>query len=310
MKRFLRIFALVVLGFALGGGAAYLTALHKYRSLQGQAHPAAQKSARGKTGTDVEITQSADGRLHAHHGKSKAGDAIVTEKDPHKSLMDQAAATPDKAAKDKPASTGADSITAPGTDDTALAPAAPPPPRIDPRHLSPAIGLYVPGNFTLADTDGREVTEKSWPDKYQLVFFGYTHSPDIVPVTLQKLTAALDKLGPLAAKVQPLFITIDPDRDDGDMLKDYLAHYHKSFLGLTGTPDQLQAAEEAFKVYVRRIPGRDDAEYDFDHSALVYLMSPDHLLVTTFKVTDTTAVTTDKLRAVLDGTMNAKGFPR
>jgi len=131
-------------------------------------------------------------------------------------------------------------------------------------------------HFSLVDGDKKPVTEKSWPGKYQLVFFGFTHCPDICPVTLDKLSVALHKMGDeTAAKVKVLFITTDPARDTPDVVKTYVENVNKSITGLTGTEAQVKAAEDVFKVYAVKNDADKNGDYSVDHSAFIYLMSPE-----------------------------------
>lgn len=168
----------------------------------------------------------------------------------------------------------------------------------------------VKSSFSLTDHSGAAVTEQSWPGKYLLVFFGFTHCPDICPVTLDKMTSVLNKLGDAAASVQPLFISVDPARDTPDVLKEYVSHFHKSILGLTGTDAQVKAAEDAFKVYAAKIngtaPGQD---YTFDHSAYVYLMEPGGGMAEIIKVQDRASDIVDKIKPHLDGTKQPETQP-
>jgi len=245
--------------------------------------------------TRMEVTQGPDGRLKVNHHPKK-GD----EPKP---------ATP---TLEKPENAAKDGITANSADDSltgaAAKPAAPAKPASPYAHISPPIGIYVPGTFSLRDTDGKPVTETSFPDKYLLIFFGYTHCPDICPVTMEKMTAALNQLGPLARSVQPLFVTIDPERDSEDVIKAYLAHYHNKFIGLTGSADQIKKAEESYKVYAAQIPGASPAEYIFDHSAYIYFMSPRNVMEQAFRIEQPTTAVVEKMRGYLDGSLKAKAL--
>jgi cytochrome oxidase Cu insertion factor (SCO1/SenC/PrrC family) len=139
----------------------------------------------------------------------------------------------------------------------------------------------IGGPFTLVDGDGKAVTEKSWPGKHLLVFFGFTYCPDICPTELQAVSVALADLAKTdpakAARVQPLFISVDPKRDTPDVMKAYVAQFGSGIVGLTGTQAQVDAAMKVYRVYARAqppsTPGADD--YLVDHSAILYLMSPD-----------------------------------
>jgi protein SCO1/2 len=134
---------------------------------------------------------------------------------------------------------------------------------------TPVAGMQAGGPFTLTDQKGNTVTEKSWPEKYKLVFFGFTHCPDTCPATLQKISALMDNYDPTGAKLQPLFITTDPARDTREVMETYMGGY-AHILGLTGTKEQIEAAEKAYKVYAAE--GEGGA---IDHSAFIYLQSPD-----------------------------------
>ncbi|MBU6475498.1 MAG: SCO family protein [Alphaproteobacteria bacterium] len=137
---------------------------------------------------------------------------------------------------------------------------------------------HIGGPFSLVDQTGRAVTEKSWPGKYKLVYFGFTHCDDTCPATLQKIADVLQRLAPAAAaKVVPLFITVDPARDGVMALAEYLLRFHSpALVGLTGTAAQIAAAEKTYHVYAG---GKGTPE---SHSSYVYLMSPDDTLAQVF----------------------------
>ena len=144
----------------------------------------------------------------------------------------------------------------------------------------PAVaGVQVGGEFSLTDHKGNAVTEKSWPGKYKLVFFGFTHCPDVCPTTLQKLSAVMENYDAKGEKLAPLFITVDPERDTPAVLAGYLGQYNPNIAGLTGTPEQVKAAEDAYKVYSAKTAGAPAGDYMMDHSGYIYLMSPDDKLL-------------------------------
>src|SRR4029077_7237917 len=97
----------------------------------------------------------------------------------------------------------------------------------------------VGGPFTLRDGNGRTVTERDFRGKYMLVYFGYTFCPDVCPTTLNEMSEALDRLGPKADRVQPIFITVDPKRDTPAVVKQYVTAFTPRLIGLTGTPEQI-----------------------------------------------------------------------
>ncbi len=141
----------------------------------------------------------------------------------------------------------------------------------------------IGGPFTLTTHDGRVVTDQDFVGKYKLVFFGYTFCPDICPTELQTIAQAMDLMGDSGADVQPLFITIDPERDTPPVLADYVKLFHPSIIGLTGTAEQIAAVAKAYRVYYARSQGEPDpTQYLMDHSTFAYLLAPDGSFVTVF----------------------------
>ena len=141
----------------------------------------------------------------------------------------------------------------------------------------------IHGTFTLQSAKGETVTEKNFQGRYMLVYFGYTHCPDMCPASLLLMQNALSHLGPLAKKVQPLFITLDPARDTAAITNDYAHHFGDAMIGLSGTPDQTAAAAEHFKVYYSRVEEKHSAlGYSMDHSGFIYLMGPNAEYLTHF----------------------------
>src|SRR5579863_2426668 len=134
----------------------------------------------------------------------------------------------------------------------------------------------VGGPFTLEDGNGKQVTDRDYRGKYMLVYFGYTFCPDVCPTTLNEVADALDHLGGKANDLQPVFITVDPKRDTPAVVKQYTAAFSPKLIGLTGTPEQIAAVAQAYRVYYaehRTGPGPND--YSMDHSSILYLMGPD-----------------------------------
>lgn len=161
---------------------------------------------------------------------------------------------------------------------------------------APVAGSTVGGAFALTDHNGQAVTNESWPGKHKLVFFGFTHCPDICPAALDKMTAALNTLGDKAKNVQPLFITIDPARDNAETMKAYLGNYHPSIVGLTGTEAQIKQVEEAYKVYAAKVDTGTPV-YTMAHSSFVFLMSPDDELLEIYRDTDPADQMAEKIGA-------------
>jgi protein SCO1 len=129
----------------------------------------------------------------------------------------------------------------------------------------------VGGPFHLEDQTGKVVTEKDMKGKPFLVFFGYTHCPDVCPTTLFDMSQVMKKLGPDADRIGGLFITVDPDRDTPALMKDYMSNFDPHLRGLTGDTDAINAAIKEYRVYAKKIPLKD-GDYTMDHTAIVYLM--------------------------------------
>jgi protein SCO1 len=133
----------------------------------------------------------------------------------------------------------------------------------------------IGGPFTLEDGDGKPITDRDFRGQYMLVYFGYTFCPDVCPTTLTAVADAMDRLGPAASHVRPLFITIDPKRDTPSVVKQYAAAFGPEITGLTGTPDQIATVARAYRVYyAEHRTGSGPGDYSMDHSSILYLMDP------------------------------------
>lgn len=133
------------------------------------------------------------------------------------------------------------------------------------------------GDFTMLDHNGETVTQDSWPGKYKLLFFGFSHCPDICVSAVIKIGDVLEKLpAEKAAKIAPLFVTADPARDTPEVMKAFLADFDRSITGLTGSAEQADHLIKLFRVYAKKSE-KTDAEggYMIDHSSYFYLLSPD-----------------------------------
>jgi cytochrome oxidase Cu insertion factor (SCO1/SenC/PrrC family) len=136
------------------------------------------------------------------------------------------------------------------------------------------------GPFSLTDQFGKHHTDQEFKGKYQMIYFGYSFCPDVCPMGLQHMSKGLELLGTDIDQVVPIFITIDPERDNVESLHQYAQNWHSSFLFLTGSQEQLQPVLKAFKVYaVKAKPDGTLADYLMDHSALIYLMDRSGQLV-------------------------------
>ena len=125
--------------------------------------------------------------------------------------------------------------------------------------------------FTLTDQTGKQRSDAEFRGKLMIVYFGYTYCPDVCPTDLMAITQALDALGPLAEGVQPVFITIDPERD-AKLLADYVSSFHHSLIGLTGSPDEIRKVANAYKAFYVKVAGERNGEYSIDHAGIIYLM--------------------------------------
>jgi protein SCO1 len=126
-------------------------------------------------------------------------------------------------------------------------------------------------DFRLPDQYGQVRTLKDFRGKLVVMFFGYTQCPDVCPTTLADLAETKKLLGPDAAKVQGLFVTVDPERDTPQVLKGYMANFDPTFLALRGTPEQLAALAKEYKVYYKKVDGKTPTSYTMDHSAANYV---------------------------------------
>lgn len=144
--------------------------------------------------------------------------------------------------------------------------------------------ISIGGPFTLTDQTGKTVNEHTYDGSYRLIYFGYTFCPDACPTELQVMAQALDTMGADGAKVQPIFITIDPARDTQAQLGKYVPLFDKRLVGLTGSAEQIAAVAKAYKVYYSKAPatGSDPNAYGMNHSSFVYLMDPSGKFVTVF----------------------------
>ena len=136
---------------------------------------------------------------------------------------------------------------------------------------APQATASVGGPFSLVDQDGKPVTEKDFSGEPHLVFFGFTHCPDVCPTTLQQISDVLAALGPRGKGMRVAFITVDPERDTPGSLKTYLSSFDPRITGLTGTPEQVAAAVKNYRAYARKVPGKE-GDYTMEHTALVYVM--------------------------------------
>ena len=132
----------------------------------------------------------------------------------------------------------------------------------------------VGGPFTLTDTTGKPRSDSEFRGKLMIVYFGYTYCPDVCPADLMAITQALDALGPLADGVQPVFITVDPERD-AKVLGEYVSAFHRSLVGLTGSPEEIRKVANSYKAFYAKVPNEQGRDYAIDHTGMIYLMGRD-----------------------------------
>ena len=160
----------------------------------------------------------------------------------------------------------------------------------------------IGGPFTLIDQHGKTVTDLDFRGRYMLVFFGFTHCPDICPAELQVMSASLDELGPKAGGVVPIFVTLDPERDTPEVMDDYIKNFGSRFVGLTGSLEAIAEAAKAYRVAFSKFENKgadSNGSYSIDHSAIVYLMGPDGGYITHFNYGTPAAKMTESLRRYL-----------
>jgi protein SCO1/2 len=144
----------------------------------------------------------------------------------------------------------------------------------------------IGGPFQLTDQAGHTVTEKSLQGRPTLIFFGFTHCPDVCPTSLFEISEVLKALGKDADRVNAYFISVDPERDTTAAMKDYLSSFDPHLEGLTGNPDEVSKVITAYRVYAKKVPLKD-GDYTMDHTALIYLMDRDGKFVAPFNLKQT-----------------------
>lgn len=141
----------------------------------------------------------------------------------------------------------------------------------------------IGGPFQLVDQDGKRVTEQDLKGKPTLIFFGYTHCPDVCPTTLFEVSEVMRVLGPDAERTGAYFITVDPERDTPAAMKDYLSSFDPHLRALTGERAAIDAVEKVYRVYAKKVP-TESGDYSMDHTALVYLMDKQGRFVAPFSL--------------------------
>src|SRR5580692_7493478 len=143
-------------------------------------------------------------------------------------------------------------------------------------------GALIGGPFSLEDGDGKTVSDQTLKGRPYLVYFGYTHCPDVCPTELARVSDILGKMGDKPIPV--LFITVDPERDPPKVMQDYVSSFNPAIVGLSGSPQAVEAAEKTFRVFARKGQPQADGDYSMDHSSIVYLMDKNGAFVEAFNV--------------------------
>jgi protein SCO1/2 len=160
--------------------------------------------------------------------------------------------------------------------------------------LASAIG----GPFRLVDQNGKTVTDTDLKGKWSLVYFGYTHCPDACPTALNDIAIALDQLGPRREAVRSVFITVDPERDTPEVLKEYVTSFDAPILALSGSPEEIARAAKAYRVYYAKHP-EPGGDYSMDHSSVIYVMDPEGRFTASFTHQSTPEEITERLKKLL-----------
>jgi protein SCO1/2 len=164
-----------------------------------------------------------------------------------------------------------------------------------------AQGMSLGGPFALTDHAGRAVTHASFGEQFLLVYFGFTYCPDVCPTELGTIAAATDALGDESARVTPVFITIDPERDTPAAMADYVARFHPRMVGLTGTAEQVATAARAYRVFYAKVHPPESTTYLMDHSSFIYLVGPDARVRALFRPETAPEVIAQAVRGQLRG---------
>src|SRR6516164_2334582 len=141
----------------------------------------------------------------------------------------------------------------------------------------------IGGPFQLTDQSGATVTEKALQGRPTLIFFGFTHCPDVCPTSLFEISEVLRAMGADADKVNAYFVSVDPERDNITAMKDYLSSFDQHLKGLTGDPEAVAKMLSAYRVYAKKVPLKD-GDYTMDHTALTYLMDRDGRFIAPFNL--------------------------
>ncbi len=160
------------------------------------------------------------------------------------------------------------------------------------------VASQIGGPFTLTDQNGDTVTEAALQGHPSVMYFGYTYCPDVCPTTLADLTQWMGDLGADASKLKVYFVTVDPERDTRDVMASYMQAFDPHFIALTGTRPQIDQMIKEYRIYARKVPGKD-GNYTMDHTATVFLLNSRARLVSTIDYQEETDKALAKLKRVI-----------
>lgn len=170
---------------------------------------------------------------------------------------------------------------------------------LKPAQMSSGTAL-IGGPFTMVNDKSEMVTEKTYAGKYMLLFFGFTNCGDVCPAELQVVSAAFTEMGALSDSITPIFVSVDPERDTSKIMGDYVKNFHPRLVGLTGTPEQVAAIARVYHIYYQKVPDpKNSADYEMDHSSILYLMGPDGKFIKHFPYTTDAKGLAEGLKKVL-----------
>jgi protein SCO1/2 len=141
----------------------------------------------------------------------------------------------------------------------------------------------IGGPFQLVDQNGSAVSDKNLLGKPSIIFFGFTHCPDVCPTSLFEMSEVLKAMGPDASRMNAYFVSVDPERDTPQVMKDYLGSFDPGLKGLTGSPEAVAEIVSGYRVYAKKVPLKD-GDYTMDHTALIYLMDKTGRFVAPFNL--------------------------
>jgi protein SCO1/2 len=157
----------------------------------------------------------------------------------------------------------------------------------------------IGGPFELVSGNGETVTDQTLAGKPTVMFFGFTYCPDVCPTTLSELQGWIEALGPDADKLNYAFVSVDPERDTPDVMRDYVGAFDDRIMALTGSRENIDSMLKAYRVYAKRVP-LDDGDYTMDHSAAVYLMNADNKFVGTIAYGEVEETALAKLKRLIE----------